>query len=85
MSKTLTADQRRYERALTEEAERLGLVGVFMPGKRHDKFRVVLPDGSHAFLAVYKTPGVDPGSYAGQLKTRLRAAIARNLERRGIA
>jgi len=80
----LSKDQQVYADALTETSTALGLIGQFIPGHRHDKFVVILPDGSEVLLPVFKTPRCDAESYAVRLKGQLRGTIHRNLQRRGL-
>ena len=74
--------ERRAIPILEEAAAELGLIGVFQKGKRHNKFRVVLPDETVVLMPIYCTPRA-PDQYLATLGDRLKRTIAKNLERRG--
>lgn len=79
MSDRLTKDQQLYRDTLVAACDELGIIGEFKRGPRHDKFVVILPDGTTPTLAVYKTPACDAQQYARTLPGRLKAMIMANL------
>lgn len=83
MSK-LNKTQAMYCAILDDCAIGLGLeAGVYKPAKKsHDSYTVTLGNGEPVKLPVYQTPANKEG-YAGTLPARLRAHIARHLERGG--
>lgn len=81
----LTKNQALFKDALDEAAAELGLVGEFIKGHRHDKYRIVLNDAASTVLTlpVYSTPKTADG-YVRSLRSKLRDMIVRHCERKGV-
>lgn len=84
MSDRLTKFEQTCRDTLVAAADEMNLIGEFVHGARHNKFVVILPDGSTVTLAVCKTPACDAQDYARTLPARLKKAIMTNLTGRKV-